>query len=930
MRSDEKGQVSWRLLLLLTLVVLALTQATMLGGDAPSTRLTDPGVATQPSANPVPPASYGSAPSWSPAAPSVTIAADQSPAPPAPVSQPVPGGTWNWVWVASAALAGWETVRRRVQKQAPVYDIRTRTVLTPQPDEVVQVPVYKSVAHHDAVYRQVAHHDPIYTEVAHHDPVYKTVYDRVPVYSQVEHKDPVYRTETVLVTRARQVWQTVQTGWRTVWNTVQTGWRWATRQVLAGYQWVTRQVFAGMRPVTRTVQVGSRPVSRYVNSGYWTWTRWGPRYVSRGYWTTDWVPVYQTRTEWVPQYRTETVAVPQYRTESYQEPVYTQVATQVPVYGQRQVTETYTVAEQRQVFDRWHRWTEQVFEYFKLVPKTVIEYWRDWVERVQTGWKDRTEQVFDHWNDWVEQVQVGTRSERRPRPPKVEMVAERVQTGTQAVFVDEDVQVQQKTVSWGGSWQFTPAPARARTSALAAEAADPTASVDVKSLGSKPTPESLNSLILQAKQEYDRARADGNSGGMEAAHRRAEWLRSLGGTYGADQSTAELQQRETNRLNAGIVQAKLDYATAEARGDAAAMADAHARAEALRQQGATIAAGQALDQAREQLQRDLNQQILQDKEHWENGTAADQALAHQRAEETRQLAANLGIQTIGASVTLADARQHVSGGTSAGSTARTSGTTTDTGTTATTSTFSFDSTASTSDAAGSSNSSNPILATNFPDSTDVGNGAHDASTTAGDSSSAHTSAGANMPPEKRVVFVESFFRKFSGTSWWKFWQTRYGYGQSILDFMQWETTTERLSKSAWWRAVNGQMIDDMQTALDAWTSGQRSSDNPQVDQWLRYMANPSSDALWAAHNASIRAGFKANKGLLLNETPAERQFALFVTLRVVQYGPGFRPDWPILKWVTNEPTGAFAYPQTYPAQYGTPSVDDVNWHLGGS
>ena len=169
----------------------------------------------------------------------------------------------------------------------------------------------------------------------------------------------------------------------------------------------------------------------------------------------------------------------------------------------------------------------------------------------------------------------------------------------------------------------------------------------------------------------------------------------------------------------------------------------------------------------------------------------------------------------------------------------------------------------------------------------------------------------------------------------------YGYGRAIVDFMQWESDSGRLQNSDWWRAVNGQMLDDMSAALDAWNSGQRHSDNTQVDLWLQYMSHPSQERLWAAHNADIAAGFKAAAPLLAREGSAEAQFAIYVTLRVLRMAPSVQADpwWdptgplstkgPFLKWVTEGSiTPYFEYPKTYPTQGGLPSTSDPWWYLG--
>ena len=214
----------------------------------------------------------------------------------------------------------------------------------------------------------------------------------------------------------------------------------------------------------------------------------------------------------------------------------------------------------------------------------------------------------------------------------------------------------------------TPAPVAARPSpaasrALQAEVRDPQRGAVVRPLfppGSKPSTEALNSLILEAKQEYDRAKEQGNTGGMAAGHRRAEWLRTQGGTAGSDQSITDVLAQRQVGLNAGIVQAKTDYAAAAARGDQAAMAVAHARAEDLRRQGGGIAAAETLDESKLHLQAGVDRQVTAEKERFAAGTPAQQDLAHRRAEELRRAAGAQGVAVIGAGTSLVEARERAS------------------------------------------------------------------------------------------------------------------------------------------------------------------------------------------------------------------------------------------------------------------------------
>ena len=338
------------------------------------------------------------------------------------------------------------------------------------------------------------------------------------------------------------------------------------------------------------------------------------------------VPV--TRTVTTTEYRQQPVTV----TETVQEPRYETV--QMPVPPPKDLdTRGY-----------WRRWLAHPF-------RTVTRF---------VGYFARTVTRTEMRTVPVQVQKTVTEYEERPVTTTVTRLVRRAVPVTRQETVMEP-----RTVTETRQVPVDPPPpappqSRRRSAAELVEERDPQRNAKVVPLfppGSKPTEQELNQLILQAKQEYDTAQAQGNAGGMQAAHQRAEWLRSLGGTHGAGQSTAEVQEREVDRLNADILQAKANYAAAAARGDAKGMASAHDRAEELRRQGGTVAAAETLDEAKLHLQTDIDRHITQDKAHYAGGTAADQRLAQQRAEDASNLAEGVGVQTIGADVTLADARE---------------------------------------------------------------------------------------------------------------------------------------------------------------------------------------------------------------------------------------------------------------------------------
>ena len=86
--------------------------------------------------------------------------------------------------------------------------------------------------------------------------------------------------------------------------------------------------------------------------------------------------------------------------------------------------------------------------------------------------------------------------------------------------------------------------------------------------------------------------------------------------------------------------------------------------------------------------------------------------------------------------------------------------------------------------------------------------------------------------------------------------------------------------SPWWRAVNEALLRD---AAEAMLCHQESADpsTPVVRQWITFLQHPSPRAWYRAHNASIVAGYLANRDLVTGETLLERFFMDVALLRVL-------------------------------------------------
>lgn len=152
-----------------------------------------------------------------------------------------------------------------------------------------------------------------------------------------------------------------------------------------------------------------------------------------------------------------------------------------------------------------------------------------------------------------------------------------------------------------------------------------------------------------------------------------------------------------------------------------------------------------------------------------------------------------------------------------------------------------------------------------------------------------------------------------------------GYGAGIWYFVDWMGRSGRLDADArWWRATDGMMMLDMESARALHEScGESASSNlPGVAAWLEYIDAPSQRSLWDAHQASLHFAIDLLPAPFQG-FPSSRE-ALFASMVVqnVDYtalrnqadsGDGWSRDY--------QATGMAAflqvfYPATFPAQQG--------------
>ena len=114
------------------------------------------------------------------------------------------------------------------------------------------------------------------------------------------------------------------------------------------------------------------------------------------------------------------------------------------------------------------------------------------------------------------------------------------------------------------------------------------------------------------------------------------------------------------------------------------------------------------------------------------------------------------------------------------------------------------------------------------------------------------------------------------------------YRRAVVAFMRWQGARGLLNPlgdgrpgSRWWRAVNEDLLRDTLEAKLLVMHGGGHPSRPSVERWLSFFTAPSAQAWYAAHNASVVAGYLAHAALAAFEAPAERFFMNVVLVRVL-------------------------------------------------
>lgn len=140
-------------------------------------------------------------------------------------------------------------------------------------------------------------------------------------------------------------------------------------------------------------------------------------------------------------------------------------------------------------------------------------------------------------------------------------------------------------------------------------------------------------------------------------------------------------------------------------------------------------------------------------------------------------------------------------------------------------------------------------------------------------------------PQGRYQLRKKYYSKFGFGNCWN----KSGYGNSELDFLQWEIKRGVLNPlnsnqpgSPWWRAVNLEFIYNSELAGLIYENHiNRVGLSPQVLLWLDYIDHPNEDSWYRAHNSSIINGYYNQRYLAYEESLYEIAFINMVLYRVL-------------------------------------------------
>lgn len=114
----------------------------------------------------------------------------------------------------------------------------------------------------------------------------------------------------------------------------------------------------------------------------------------------------------------------------------------------------------------------------------------------------------------------------------------------------------------------------------------------------------------------------------------------------------------------------------------------------------------------------------------------------------------------------------------------------------------------------------------------------------------------------RGAFLQAFYAKFA-----------MAYETAELQFFNFLLTSHRLLYSTYWNSVDYLLIRDQLLAAYDFLHG-LAAQSEQVASWITFLAHPSNNEWWAAHNGSINTGDRQARtsGLYAKESWVEQHF----------------------------------------------------------
>ena len=137
-------------------------------------------------------------------------------------------------------------------------------------------------------------------------------------------------------------------------------------------------------------------------------------------------------------------------------------------------------------------------------------------------------------------------------------------------------------------------------------------------------------------------------------------------------------------------------------------------------------------------------------------------------------------------------------------------------------------------------------------------------------------------PARRLELAARFYDRRTGRAGIR------SYRRAELAFMRWQISRGVLAApsadrpgSPWWRAVNEGLLRDAWQARLLVSGQPGTASQPSVAYWVRFLRQPSAEAWYRAHNASIVAGYLDHRDLCRQEHPVERFFMDVALIRVL-------------------------------------------------